>query len=374
MLIALVAPEIPDYALQYAQVLAEAHDVVLFIPEKFRKPELENSNRLKIRWTAWPRQRSLKNVPFMFRMAREIGLYQPDVVHCLDSNYLWLNLLAFCLRNIPFIITLHDVFVHPGDDSTARVPRSFVKLLSKQATAIVVHGEGLRRDAIRNFQICPERVFVFPHPPLLRYWNLARQAGFSKTSDHLFRILFFGRIQEYKGLRYLIEAAPLVQHEIPNARFVIAGAGEHLLNYSSLLAKSDCFEIHNRFISEHEAAQMLVDADLIALPYVEASQSGVLLAALPFGTPILATDVGEMGTIVRSARIGFVVQPRDPLALASAVIQAASDPSSTKTFRENIENLMLGDLSLRTLSAQAEQMYEQVLDLTSTRAKSPNAA
>lgn len=361
MRVVLVAPDIPDYALEYAQVLAETCDVVLFIPDKFRQTRNSHPPRLEIRWIRWPRQRSLINFWFMLKLSREIRRWRPDIVHCLDANYVWLNLLVPFLRPIPFVTTVHDVYVHPGDDSTRRIPRVSVKALVKQSAAIIVHGETLRSDAATEMPFDLARIFVFPHPPLSRYSELASQAGFLKPSDNLFRILFFGRIQEYKGLRYLIEAAPTIRQKMPNARFVIAGKGDDFSSYRSMMADPSCFEIHNHFISEIDAARMFTDADLLVLPYIEASQSGVHLVALTFALPVIATDVGEMGQIVRSNGMGYIVPPRDQNALAFAIIEAASNGKYMEACRKNMRQLINGDFSRHTLSVRALQMYESIL-------------
>jgi glycosyltransferase involved in cell wall biosynthesis len=360
MRIALVAPEIPDYALEYARVLADTSDVVLFIPDKFRRTESAQPPRLTIRWTRWPRQRSLKNLWFMARLANEIRRWQPDVVHFLDSNYVWLNCLAMLLKSTPVVTTVHDVYVHPGDTRTRRVPRASVKALVRQSTAIVVHGETLRANAAAEMPIDAARILVFPHPPLTRYSEFARQAGLSRPNDKLFRILFFGRIFEYKGLRYLIEAAPAVRKEVPNARFVIAGKGDKFSNYRELMADPSYFEIHDHFVSEDEAARMFTDADLLVLPYIEASQSGVLLIGLTFSLPAIVTDVGEMGQIVQSVGMGFVIPSRDKNALATAIIKAASDTEYMEVCRKNMQQLMHRDFSRHALSVRALQMYEGI--------------
>ena len=140
-----------------------------------------------------------------------------------------------------------------------------------------------------------------------------------------FRILFFGRIHEYKGLRYLIEAAPEIFRSVDHAKLIIAGRGDDFSSYRAMISDPSRFEIHNRFIEEAETVRMFAEADVLVLPYSEASQSGVLLVALCFGSPVVATDVGEMAEVVRSAQMGIVVPPRDVPALASAVVAMATD-------------------------------------------------
>ncbi len=326
MRIALIAPEIPDYALEYARIIAEAYDVLLIIPDKFRPSDaFPSTPRLDIAWVEWPRQRNPINVWFMWKISRRLRQWRPDVVHCLDGNYLWLVTLAGFLKPIPFITTIHDVEVHPGDSGTRLVPRKLVKALTHLSAAVIVHGEKLRSDAMRAFSLGEDRVFAFPHPPIRHYAELALGSGYKKPDDGAFRILFFGRIHEYKGLRYLIEAAPEIFRSVDHAKLIIAGQGDDFSSYRAMISDPSRFEIHNRFIEEAETARMFAEADVLVLPYSEASQSGVLLVALCFGLPVVATDVGEMAEVVRSAQMGIVVPPRDVPALASAVVAMATD-------------------------------------------------
>jgi glycosyltransferase involved in cell wall biosynthesis len=275
----------------------------------------------------------------------------------------WLSLLAYLVKPIPFVLTIHDVSIHPGDTSSQRIPRVFVRLLVKLSSAVVVHGDALRAEAVRELPINLDRVFIFPHPPLGRYFELTQQQGFARPTDGLFRVLFFGRIHEYKGLRYLIEAAPLVHEQLPNLRVIIAGKGDDFSSYRSLIEDSSYFEIHNRFISELDAARMFAEADLLVLPYIEASQSGVLMIAMCFGLPVVATTVGEIAQVVREAGMGTVVRPQDKVALAAAIIEMATNALLRNGCRRATEEKLRNEFSRHSLSSRALAIYEQVLGL-----------
>jgi glycosyltransferase involved in cell wall biosynthesis len=87
------------------------------------------------------------------------------------------------------------------------------------------------------------------------------------------------------------------------------------------------FEIRNRYIPDEEAAQLFIDADIVVLPYVEASQSGVLAIANAFGKAVIVTDVGELGRVVVDGVSGLVVPPADERSLADAILKLATDAS-----------------------------------------------
>ena len=168
--IVLIAPEIPDYSIEFCEIVAMSCEVLLCIPDKYVNDDrIRRRPGLEVRRLEWPRQRTFANINFMMRFSKLICDWKPDLVHFLNESNLWLNLLVPMLGRVPVLTTVHDVQLHPGDVSSRRVPRFFAKTLIGQSDAIVVHGDSLRADATQVFRVKPECVFVFPHPPLIRY-------------------------------------------------------------------------------------------------------------------------------------------------------------------------------------------------------------
>lgn len=362
MRIVLVAPEIPDYSIEVAQIVAESNDVLLYINKKHFAIERPSSRPgLEFVWIDWPRQRELQNVFFIMSLSRRIREWRPDIVHVMNESNIWLNLLVLLLKDIPIITTVHDVRIHPGDHSSQRVPRIFSKMLAKLSWAIVVHGDGLRNQAIREFGVPSDSVYIAPHPPLRYYFDVAIQNNFSKPDDNIFRVLFYGRIYKYKGLRYLLDAAPLVRAKVPNLCVVVAGQGEDFGQYRRQIRDPSYFEVHNHLISTLDTARLFAEADVLALPYTEASQSGVLMMSVPFGLPVVATDVGEISGQVNSLKNGLVVPPSDEIALAAAIIRLATDAGLRKQCSDNAIEAMGDRYSNQTLSSQMSAIYRKVL-------------
>jgi len=361
MRVVLIAPEIPDYCMEMAEIVAESCDVLLCIADKhFTKERPRALPRLEVVWLSWPRQREVRNVAFMARLLRQIKKWNPDIVHILNETNIWFTIFVALLKCAPVVTTVHDVELHPGDTMTGRVPRFFPNLLASQSDAIIVHGDRLRDKAISTLSIAPDRIFVAPHPPLRYFFDLAKRNKFTKPTDNVFRVLFYGRIQEYKGLRYLLQAAPLVRAKIPNVRFVIGGAGDDFSIYRPYIDDPSLIEVHNRFISEVETAWLFTAADVLALPYIEASQSGVLMIALPFGLPSVATEVGELPAIVGSLGIGLVVRPRDSPLLASKIVELAADLDLRRQCSENASKAMASIYSIDALSSQFAGIYRDI--------------
>ena len=363
MRIALVAAAIPDYSTELLDIASKIGDVALYISDKHYdairpRPRIPG----QIRWSKWPRQRQpLRNILFARNLCSQIRRWNADIVHVLSMDP-WVHLLPRMLSSTPFISTVHDVKVHPGDINSQRMPRSLINLLIRQCDGIIVHGEQLRVAAEIALPVHPANIYTFPHPPLIHYSEIAKQRGFAKPNDGIFRVLFFGRICEYKGLKYLLDTIPLVHACIPFIRFVIAGQGDDLSNYGAWIRSLDYVQIHNRYISLEECALLFFEADLVVLPYIEASQSGVLMIAMAFGLPVVVTDVGEMATTVRSTGMGILIPPRDTTALASAIIDVAHDNHLRQELSTRAKTAISHEYSREVLSYHLLQIYEAVLN------------
>lgn len=110
-------------------------------------------------------------------------------------------------------------------------------------------------------------------------------------------ILFFGRIEEYKGLYVLIEAFKKVNKDIT---LVIAGSGE--LPYS---IDDKRIILVNRYIDDKEISNLYTNSKCVVYPYLSATQSGVLAVASYFQTPIIASDVSFFKEVLGDEYIGL---------------------------------------------------------------------
>ena len=134
-------------------------------------------------------------------------------------------------------------------------------------------------------------------------------------------ILFFGLIRKYKGLDLLIEAFSLLKAN-PHNKLLIAGEFyEDKQPYLDLISKYKLEEqimLLNQFIPNDDVKYYFSAADIVALPYRSATQSGVTQVSFHFEVPTLVTNVGGLGEIIPHNVAGYVVEPK-PQAIASSL-------------------------------------------------------
>lgn len=358
MRVVLLAESMPDYAVEFAGAVARVCETSLLAPERSFAPyRAALGSGIDMPTLDWPRLRSPRNGPFLHQLLNLIRAKRPDVLHVVSQSLTWPALILPLRGRVPLIETVHDVTPHPGDIETRRIPPQFARILRAQADALIVHADALKPLAVRSFSLPDSRVHVLPHLALNRYASIA--AGqIPQAKDDRFEVLFFGRIYLYKGLDYLIKAAEQLDGRVPNLKVTIAGSGADLARCRGLIRSPALFEIRERFVPDEEAVELFQRADVIALPYIEASQSGVIAMAMALGKPVIATDVGDFREMAAGSRpFGIIVPPRRTDALAEAIVKLYRSPEMRMRFSEGALALAQGPLGAEAIGDAAYRIY-----------------
>ena len=170
----------------------------------------------------------------------------------------------------------------------------------------------------------PVRVVLPPAeapPPCPHGDDRAACARALGVSDAVRRILFFGYVREYKGLPTLITAMADVDRDV---QLVVAGEIYHhdaayYRERAALAGVGGRTVLLDRFLGAREVACCFAIADLVVLPYWDASQSAVVPLAMATGRGVVASAVGGLPDLVRDGETGLLVPPRDATALAVAI-------------------------------------------------------
>jgi len=211
--------------------------------------------------------------------------------------------------------------------------RALTRAALRRSHAYIAQSEQVRRDLDEVVpDVDPATVITTPHPvydftpPGKPQPTRAEARAALGLPEDLRTVLFFGFIKRYKGVPHLIAAAPRLKEVFGDGiRVLIVGDvyGE-VQEYRDLVAKSGAAEIidlRTEFVPDEEIEKLFVAADLAVLPYVSATQSGIVQIAYNYDTPVVTTAVGGLPEVVHDGETGFLVPPGDPEALAAAVIR-----------------------------------------------------
>jgi glycosyltransferase involved in cell wall biosynthesis len=353
-----------DYQVQMSRYLNRGNDSLVYAYTKDTSLPPENAriaDGLKVRLLSRPGAIYnpivlAKFLKSSYRMLREIKEYGPDVVH-LQIGSSMLGFYIPFLRRYPIITTFHDLRPHDGEAKFwEKYMHAYIRHASKY---LLVHGERLREAMIRDFGQPASKVKSIPIGP--HNIDAFRIYARDEIKEDGKAVLFFGRILDYKGLEYLIRAEPYITREVPDAKIIIAGSGD-FKKYEGLMVNRGSFEVINHYISYEEGAELLQRASVVVLPYVEASQSGVVSTAYGFKKPVVATDVGSIPEVVDDGVTGFIIPPRDPVALAKAIVRLLKDESLRRSMGENGYRKLSAELSWDGVIEKTLEIYRSACD------------
>ncbi len=244
----------------------------------------------------------LRRLPkVLYGMLRVIA-WRPDVIDMQDHRDPRLLLFGY-LR--PTVLTIHDPVPHPGQVMPKQGQR-VRDLALRRADAFVVHGESQREELKLPWETKRRPVYVLPH---------GSEISSATAPPASPRILLFGRLEIYKGLRVLLDAMTEVWRTRLDARLVIAGHGPE----ASLVPECHPrIETHFGYVPEATLNELIDNATVVVLPYLQASGSGVGTQAIARGVPVIVTAVGTLPTLARDP--SYIVPAGDVKRLARAIL------------------------------------------------------
>jgi sugar transferase (PEP-CTERM/EpsH1 system associated) len=169
------------------------------------------------------------------------------------------------------------------------------------------------------------------------------------------------RLHAIKGHAVLAHAIPRIVAQRPQAHFVWVGDGQERDNLARLVAELGV-AAHVYFAgSQGDVPHWLAGMDLFMLPSLGEGVSVALLEAMAAELPVVATAVGGTPEVVVEGETGLLVPPRDPAALAEAIITLLRDPARMADMGRNGRQRVANQFSLEKMIQQTETLYEALI-------------
>lgn len=296
--------------------------------------------------------------PFnIIRTARYIRHQRPDMVliqwwHPYFAPCYFLLERFIGKQNLVFVC--HNVFPHE------RFPmdKLLTRLALKHGKHYIVHAkeEGKELEKIK------ERAdyTVTPHPTYnaFRFEGLSKEQARDRLDIEYDKkvLLFFGYVREYKGLKYLLQALPRIVRNLDGQvqLWVVGEFGADREEYTELingLEIGDYVNVVDSYTPDREVEQYFAAADLVVLPYVSATQSGIVQIAYGFIKPVIVTNVGGLPDVVEDGKTGYVVEPEKPEEIAEAVC---------RFYEEDVERRLIENIEKEAQRFSWERMGEVI--------------
>jgi glycosyltransferase involved in cell wall biosynthesis len=205
----------------------------------------------------------------------------------------------------------------PGD-------MAFTRYAFNAVDAFIVQSASVERDL--NAFLPASRYALVAHPVYEIFGNsLPKVEARAKLGIRDERvILFFGYVRRYKGLHTLLDAMPAILKSLKVKLLVVGEFYDDEQKYRHQITENNLQNdvvVHSDYVPNEEVSLYFSAADVVVLPYVSATQSGIVQIAYQFDKPVIATDVGGLAEVVLNNRTGFIVKPEAPQEVADAVVR-----------------------------------------------------
>lgn len=316
-------------------------------------------------------QRTVSTVnPFSWlSVGRKLRRQRPDLV---VLKY-WTPLMAPCFGSICRLArgNGHTKVVVHVDNITPHENHFYDRLLNRyflrSVDGFVYMSEAVKND-LDTYRLNKPALFS-PHPLFDTYGSptdrteACKHLGLDTEQEY---VMFFGYIRDYKGLDLLIDAWALLRDKgLTKGRKLLIvgevyGADTKYVEQIARLELQNEVVMHTRFVPDGEVAYYFSVAQMVALPYKSATQSGVTQVAYAFGVPMIVTRVGGLAEIVPDDIVGLLAEVSAE-SVAEA-IEKAWQGDNLARYRQGIER----EKYRFSWDATADTI-ERVLELTKER-------
>ncbi len=297
--------------------------------------------------------------PFINLKVRSIirgGNY--DIVHTHGSLAPTLPLLALKYSNSVNFATFHAA--HSRSIGYGLFKLYLHKIFKKIDGPIAVSKvakDTMSRHFDGHYRIIPNGVDINRFKPDIQPFCELKERG-------VLNLLFVGRCEPRKGLKYLLKALPTIFREIPNSRLIVVGSGPLKKWYQQLVRPEHKDRvIFTGPVSPEDLPRYYATADVFVSPAIGAESFGIiLLEAMASGVPIVATNIPGYKQVMEDGKEGLFVKPKDPEDLAKATVFLLKKPELRKEMGKRGRKKAVSFYSWEKIASEVESYYFEVLE------------
>ena len=311
--------------------------------------------------------KGVSHVAGWVRLAEELQASGCDVAH-----FQWTPLpivdrwfLPVLRRRMLIVLTVHDSALF-NDAPGSPIQRLGAMRVLRVFDRVIVHTER-GRGRLLQYGVGADRIARIAHG--LLHGGAPRVTGravAAPAEDGPVEFLQFGQIKPYKGVDVLIRATALLPATVRD-RLRVRVVGKPYMDVRPLLDLARSLEVERHFsfefrhVPEPEIEPLFAGCHAVVMPYREIDASGVLMTALTFGRPVIASAIGAFAEMLEDRRHGLLVPPDDPASLAAAMTTMIADPDRRRRMAAEIGRLVGSVPSWTAIAEQTVSLYRRAL-------------
>ena len=272
-------------------------------------PSGGSTARVTLSWWLYPKIRAL--------LKKE----QFDIIHLHEPM---VPILPLCVLEFSKSVNVGTFHASYSRQHLYRAFQPIIKRWQKRLHGSIAVSPAAMRYVNNTF---PGEYEIIPNGIDYKHFS-ANVAPLPQYQDGKLNILFVGRLEKRKGLRYLLEAYSKLKWEMPNTRLIVVGPGNPDKESYRILSSHGLRDVEFAGrVSYDELPRYYATADIFCSPATGGESFGiVLLEAMSAGKPVVASDIEGFRGIMTDGEQGLLVTKKDTGGLANALGRLARDP------------------------------------------------
>jgi len=267
------------------------------------------------------------NPMWLFSIRRILREERPDIINAHSPVPFISDITSLIAGKTPLIITYHSgSMIKPSsilNPLIALYELLFLHMIFRKSQKIICYTPDFIK---RKLNIYKAKVNYIPPGVDTKIFKLSRKRS---TND----VLFVGRIEknsDWKGISYLLEAISIVKQIKPDISLRLVGPGDKV-DYYKIYAQKLGINKNVKFVGPKINSELAIEyqhSKVIVLPSITESESFgiVLIEAMACKKPVIGSNVGGIPYVIDNEQNGLLVLPKDPEALADAIIKILKNP------------------------------------------------
>lgn len=347
-----------DHFISYCRCFSQYNELYCITNDNVSCEELSAKETLNLYYKR-NKKFSYFSISKVNKIKRFIKKIKPDVIYVFTPHPVNI-LIARFLKSYNLIFQVHDPVPH---SKTAFLERILLSIQLKQyyrySDKLIVAGNFLKEQIIENHKTLVNKIVVVPFAavgPLIDKDTI--KADLSKQQNDI-DLLYFGRIEYYKGLDILFDALNLINDPI---RCYVIGRGDINKAYGQNIKIPDKVIFVNDYVSDEDLASKIIQSKIIVLPYRDATGSMTVSQAYFYGKPVIATDVGVFPEYVKEG--GIIIERENPQALANAIKKILNDNVLIDRLSENAKRIYNDNYTFKIMNDSMQNVFMDLLNET----------
>lgn len=295
----------------YEELIGLGQDAYLLLPEKI---DVECGTGERIRRVRCPDRPGIAkgtfNIKNLCHVLSIIKKEKFDVIF-FETLHVWnLPVMMLSGKKTQVYQMIHDVIPHGGDKGVRQVIL-MNKTVCRMADKIIICNQKYKDSLCQKYRVSLRKV------KCIELWERFPDYRQPVRTGHM---LFFGRLNPYKGADKLLE----IVKQCKNIEFDVVGKVDpQVTDIITELKGFSNVRISEGYISDSEIEEVFEKAEWVILPYNSATQSGVVVEAYKNSKPVISFDVGAISEQIQDGKTGYLIGKGNTEAFSSKLKQVA---------------------------------------------------